>query len=138
MVNDSNNVELIRWSDAGDSFFGAFHLHYHLHTNLTFLSTVLDRGRFEEVLGRWFKHRHFSAFVCQLKLYGFYKIPHSQQGGLKSDTEAEIWNFAHANFHRGQPDLLCLIKRKKQAPQYGDEASIDLPGGMTFGGWPSC
>ena len=105
---------------------------------LTFLSTVLDRERFEEVLGRWFKHRHFSAFVCQLKLYGFYKIPHSQQGGLKSDTETEIWNFAHANFHRGQPDLLCLIKRKKQAPQYGHEASIDLPGGMTFGGWPSC
>ena len=30
--------------------------------------------------------------------------------------------------------MLCLIKRKKQAPQYGHEASIDLPGGMTFGG----
>jgi hypothetical protein len=26
MVNDSSNVELIRWSDAGDSFFGAHHL----------------------------------------------------------------------------------------------------------------
>ena len=31
MVNDPSNVELIRWSDAGDSFFGAHHLHFHLH-----------------------------------------------------------------------------------------------------------
>ena len=67
-------------------------------------------------------------------MYGFHKIPHLQQGVLKSDTETEFWNFAHANFHRGQPDLLCLIQRKKPLPQGGDEGSIDLPGGITFGG----
>jgi heat shock transcription factor, other eukaryote len=39
-------------------------------------------------------------------MYGFHKI-HLQQGVLKSDTETEFWNFAHANFHRGQPELLC-------------------------------
>ncbi|PPQ91364.1 hypothetical protein CVT25_004131 [Psilocybe cyanescens] len=108
MVNDPNNAELIRWSEAGDSFF------------------VLDHERFaHEVLGRWFKHRNFSSFVRQLNMYGFHKIPHLQQGVLKSDTETEFWNFAHANFHRGQPDLLCLIQRKKQ-PQQGEDGAIDL------------
>jgi heat shock transcription factor len=67
-------------------------------------------------------------------MYGFHKIPHLKQGVLKSDTETEFWNFAHANFHRGQPDLLCLIQRKKPRPQSEDEASIDLPGGIHFGG----
>ncbi|KAF8967322.1 hypothetical protein BDZ97DRAFT_1804489 [Flammula alnicola] len=109
MVNDPNNAELIRWSEAGDSFF------------------VLDHERFaHEVLGRWFKHRNFSSFVRQLNMYGFHKIPHLQQGVLKSDTDTEFWNFAHASFHRGQPDLLCLIQRKKQVPQPGEEGTIDL------------
>ncbi|KAJ8700355.1 Heat shock transcription factor [Pleurotus ostreatus] len=105
MVNDPSNADLIRWSDAGDSFF------------------VLDHERFaRQVLGRWFKHQNFSSFVRQLNMYGFHKIPHLQQGVLRSDQEAEFWNFEHPNFHRGQPDLLCLIQRKKQAPQ-----SSDLP-----------
>ncbi|KAG6840853.1 hypothetical protein C0991_003723 [Blastosporella zonata] len=109
MVNDPNNAELIRWSDAGDSFF------------------VLDHERFaREVLGRWFKHQNFASFVRQLNMYGFHKIPHLQQGVLKSDTDTEHWNFAHANFRRGQPDLLCLIQRKKQPTQPGDDAVMDL------------
>ena len=54
-------------------------------------------------------------------MYGFHKIPHLQQGVLKSDTETELWNFEHANFHRGQPDLLCLITRKKQAAGNQDD-----------------
>ncbi|KAF8701067.1 hypothetical protein AX14_000572 [Amanita brunnescens Koide BX004] len=100
MVNDLRNADLIRWSDAGDSFF------------------VLDHERFaREVLGRWFKHQNFSSFVRQLNMYGFHKIPHLQQGVLRSDTETEFWNFAHASFHRGQPDLLYLIQRKKQSSQ---------------------
>lgn len=80
-------------------------------------------------------------------MYGFHKIPHLQQGVLKSDTDTEFWNFAHANFHRGQPDLLCLIQRKKQAAQQGDEPAIELQNGtngvgligspnMTTGGTP--
>ncbi|KAF9053405.1 hypothetical protein BJ165DRAFT_1447381 [Panaeolus papilionaceus] len=110
MVNDPNNAELIRWSDAGDSFF------------------VLDHERFaHEVLGRWFKHRNFASFVRQLNMYGFHKIPHLQQGVLKSDTDTEFWNFAHVNFHRGQPDLLCLIQRKKPM-QGGDDNVVELQG----------
>lgn len=72
-------------------------------------------------------------------MYGFHKIPHLQQGVLKSDTETEFWNFAHANFHRGQPDLLCLIQRKKQ-PQNGEEGAVDLrdaPGGVALLGAPN-
>ena len=59
-------------------------------------------------------------------MYGFHKIPHLQQGVLKSDSDTEFWNFAHANFHRGQGDLLCLIQRKKQTAQQGDEPTIEL------------
>lgn len=65
-------------------------------------------------------------------MYGFHKIPHLQHGTLKSDSETELWNFEHPNFLRGQPDLLCLIQRKKQAnqganaPSQGEE--IQHPG----------
>jgi len=62
-------------------------------------------------------------------MYGFHKIPHLQQGVLKSDDDKEHWNFVHPNFRRDQPDLLCLIQRKKQMPQSGDEGVIDLRDG---------
>ncbi|KAG1782428.1 hypothetical protein EV702DRAFT_381435 [Suillus placidus] len=103
MVNDPSDHDLIRWSDTGDSFF------------------VLDQERFaSEVLGRWFKHKNFSSFVRQLNMYGFHKIPHLQQGVLRSDSDTEFWNFEHPHFLRGQPDMLCLIQRKKQAASASD------------------
>ncbi|KAH7921058.1 hypothetical protein BV22DRAFT_1097134 [Leucogyrophana mollusca] len=106
MVNDPADHDLIRWSDAGDSFF------------------VMDQERFaSEVLGRWFKHKNFSSFVRQLNMYGFHKIPHLQQGVLRSDSDTEFWNFEHPHFLRGQPDMLCLIQRKKQATNTQDEPS---------------
>ncbi|KAG1831857.1 hypothetical protein EV424DRAFT_1313769 [Suillus variegatus] len=106
MVNDPSDHDLIRWSDTGDSFF------------------VLDQERFaSEVLGRWFKHKNFSSFVRQLNMYGFHKIPHLQQGVLRSDSDTEFWNFEHPHFLRGQPDMLCLIQRKKQAASASDVTS---------------
>ncbi|KZV92886.1 hypothetical protein EXIGLDRAFT_613757 [Exidia glandulosa HHB12029] len=97
MVEDPN-TDLIRWSDGGDSF------------------VVTDQERFsKEILGRWFKHQNFGSFVRQLNLYGFRKVPHLQQGALHSDTSQEPLCFENSNFHRGQPDLLHLISRKKQA-----------------------
>ena len=128
-MNDPTNSELIRWSDSGDSFYGTLYpIICNPFTNRT-QHTVLDHERFaREVLGRWFKHENFSSFVRQLNMYGFHKIPHLQQGVLKSDNEAQFWNFEHQNFHRGQPDLLCLIQRKKQAPQVDEhgQAQIDM------------
>ncbi|KAL5529185.1 hypothetical protein ACEPAG_5159 [Sanghuangporus baumii] len=104
MVSDSATDSLIRWSDNGDSFF------------------VLDHERVaHDVLPRWFKHSNFASFVRQLNMYGFHKIPHLQQGVLKSESETEIWNFEHPNFRKGQPDLLCLITRKKQAQERPSE-----------------
>ncbi|KAI6015600.1 hypothetical protein EDC04DRAFT_645236 [Pisolithus marmoratus] len=98
MVNDSENHHLIRWSDTGDSFF------------------VLDQERFaSEVLGRWFKHKNFSSFVRQLNMYGFHKIPHLQQGVLRSENETEFWNFEHPHFIRGKPDMLHLIQLNDNA-----------------------
>jgi hypothetical protein len=63
-------------------------------------------------------------------MYGFHKIPHLQQGVLKSDSETEFWNFEHPNFHRGQPDLLCLVTRKNSkgaSQQNADLADGDVP-----------
>ncbi|KIL63569.1 hypothetical protein M378DRAFT_59304, partial [Amanita muscaria Koide BX008] len=64
-----------------------------------------------EVLPQRFKHQHFSAFVRQISLYGFHKIP---PGVLRSKTDTEFWNFAHPDFIRGHPELLFRIRRKKQ------------------------
>jgi heat shock transcription factor len=50
-------------------------------------------------------------------MYGFHKIPQLQQGVLKSDSDIEIWNFAHPHFRRGEPHLLGFIQRKRQAAQ---------------------
>ena len=60
-------------------------------------------------------------------MYGFHKIPHLQQGVLKSDTETEFWNFEHPNFHRGQPDLLCLVTRKNS--KGGSQQNAELVDG---------
>jgi heat shock transcription factor, other eukaryote len=141
MVNVPSNVELIRWSDSGDYFFGTYRLPLNLTMNRlsTIPITVLDHERFaHEVLGRWFNHRNFQLLCTLTQHVRFPQDSSPTQGVLKSDTETEFWNFAHANFHRGQPDLLCLIQRKKPLPQSGEEASIDLPGGITFGGCTSC
>ena len=55
-------------------------------------------------------------------MYGFHKIPHLQQGVLRSDSDTEFWNFEHPHFIRGQPDMLCLIQRKKQAAPSSSDA----------------
>ncbi|KAH9048651.1 transcription factor Hsf1 [Lactarius deliciosus] len=110
LVNASSTDELIRWADTGDSFF------------------VFEHERFaNDVLPRFFKHRNFSSFVRQLNMYGFHKIPHLQQGVLKSDTETEFWNFEHPNFNRGQPDLLCLVTRKNS--KGGSQQNAELVDG---------
>jgi hypothetical protein len=57
-------------------------------------------------------------------MYGFHKIPHLQQGVLRSEPDTEFWNFEHPNFLRGQPNLLHMIQRKKQLNPSGDENGL--------------
>ncbi|KAJ7789404.1 hypothetical protein B0H14DRAFT_2397539, partial [Mycena olivaceomarginata] len=96
MVSDPKTDKLISWSDVGDSFY------------------IYNQEEFSrDVLPSWFKHQNIASFVRQLNMYGFHKIPHLQQGVLKSQAGSEHWNFIHPNFRRDQPDLLCYIQRKK-------------------------
>lgn len=92
MVSDSSN-NLIRWSDAGDSFI------------------IADADFFsKEILPKYCKHNNFSSFVRQLNMYGFHKIPHLH-GGIAGE-DADLWEFSNANFVRGKPELLVHVKRK--------------------------
>ncbi|KAG7096866.1 hypothetical protein E1B28_004273 [Marasmius oreades] len=116
-ISDPSTNDVICWSDAGDSFF------IHDHERLA-----------KEHLGNWFKHNKFASFVRQLNMYGFHKIPHLQQGVLRSDSDAEHSQFAHPDFHRGQEDRLVFIERKKQPGGNRDGNPIDLSLGVSSSG----
>ncbi|KAA1067457.1 stress-responsive transcription factor hsf1 [Puccinia graminis f. sp. tritici] len=107
MVNDPNTDHLIKWSEPnGDSFF------------------VVSSERFgRELLPKFFKHSNFGSFVRQLNMYGFHKVPHLNQGVLQGEIpETEMLEFTNINFQRSQPDLLCLIRRKKPVPESSNPA----------------
>jgi hypothetical protein len=59
-------------------------------------------------------------------MYGFHKVPHLQQGALHPDTDTEHWEFCNANFQRNQPDLLCLVTRKKGGRIEEDKDGVDI------------
>ncbi|KAI8834969.1 hypothetical protein BJ741DRAFT_534330, partial [Chytriomyces cf. hyalinus JEL632] len=96
MVSDPTS-NLIHWTDDGHAFIVEKHEEFA-----------------QKLLPRFFKHNNFSSFVRQLNMYGFHKVPHLQQGALvQEDNVAEYWEFANPHFQRNQPDLLCLVTRKK-------------------------
>ncbi|OAV95072.1 hypothetical protein, variant 1 [Puccinia triticina 1-1 BBBD Race 1] len=110
MVNDPSTDHLIKWNEPnGDSFF------------------VVSSERFgRELLPKYFKHSNFGSFVRQLNMYGFHKVPHLNQGVLQGEIpETEMLEFTNANFQRGQPDLLCLIQRKKSVPDSNNPAQSE-------------
>ncbi|KAJ3416011.1 stress-responsive transcription factor hsf1 [Chytridiales sp. JEL 0842] len=107
MVSDPSSSDLIHWSDDGQAFIVERHEEFA-----------------HNVLPRFFKHNNFSSFVRQLNMYGFHKIPHLQAGSLMSEGEAEVWEFANPHFQRNQPDLLCLVTRKK-GQQSGETTALE-------------
>ena len=68
-----------------------------------------------KVLGNWFKHDRFDTLIWQLNMYRFHKIPHLQQGVLKSDFSTDYEHFTHEYFHCSQPELISCIQRKKKS-----------------------
>ncbi|KAF9116807.1 stress-responsive transcription factor hsf1 [Mortierella sp. AM989] len=104
MVNDEASNNLIKWSDDGQSFLVLRHVDFA-----------------KEVLPKFFKHNNFSSFVRQLNMYGFHKVPHLQQGVLLPDSDSEQWEFSNPHFQKNQPDLLCLVSRKKASSGNDDK-----------------
>ncbi|KAG0356151.1 stress-responsive transcription factor hsf1 [Podila minutissima] len=109
MVGDEGSNNLIRWSDDGHSFIVIKHVEFA-----------------KEVLPKFFKHNNFSSFVRQLNMYGFHKVPHLQQGVLMPDADSEQWEFSNPHFQKNQPDLLCLVSRKKASNGNEDKDALTL------------
>ncbi|CAL1536536.1 unnamed protein product [Lymnaea stagnalis] len=93
LVEDPTTDELIHWDSSGTSFH------------------VYDQQRFSrEILPLYFKHNNIASFIRQLNMYGFRKVTHIDQGGLK--IEKDDLQFQHQFFQRGEQDMLQFIKRK--------------------------
>ncbi|KAJ3159808.1 stress-responsive transcription factor hsf1 [Geranomyces michiganensis] len=115
MVNDPSTDGMIQWGPDGTTFL------VHRHEDFA-----------RDVLPRFFKHNNFASFVRQLNMYGFHKIPHLQQGVLQTDGLPEMWEFANPNFQRDQPDLLCLVSRKRKGEQEEKDGSATSAAGAAL------
>lgn len=97
-LDSSQNTELIRWSESGDSFI------------------VLDEDEFARTLiPELFKHNNYASFVRQLNMYGFHKKVGLSDNSMraserKNKTPSEYYN---PFFKRGQPILLWIIQKPK-------------------------
>lgn len=107
MVEEDATTGLIHWTASGKSFL------------------VANPEEFSrQILPKYFKHNNFSSFVRQLNMYGFHKVPPTNYTNVSSvvpDATAN-WEFAHAHFIRGHPELLSEVKRKT-----GREESAESP-----------
>lgn len=60
-------------------------------------------------------------------MYGFHKVPHLQQGALKTTSgsgETELWEFRNDNFRRDHPELMSMVQRKGKVNQANEAAAV--------------
>ncbi|TKA32961.1 hypothetical protein B0A49_13945, partial [Cryomyces minteri] len=97
-LDQSNNTNLIRWSDDGNSFL------------------VLNEDEFAKTLiPDLFKHNNYASFVRQLNMYGFHKKvglnANSMAAAEKKDKQPS--EYSNRYFKRARPDLLWLVQKAK-------------------------
>jgi len=91
IMGDPNTQDIASWSKSGTCII------------------VKDADRFAaEILPAYFKHNNFTSFVRQLNMYGFHK----------TKQDANLREFNHPMFQRGQPEKLVHIKRNRKKETY--------------------
>lgn len=103
-LKDPAKENLIRWSQAGDSFI------------------VIDEDEFARTLiPELFKHSNYASFVRQLNMYGFHKQVALSEGSMNSGMNKKKSPSEYSNpyFQRDRPNLLWLIQKPKNAPTKG-------------------
>ncbi len=101
---NTQNTDLIRWSDSGDSFI------------------VVDEDEFAKTLiPELFKHNNYASFVRQLNMYGFHKKVGLSDNSMRASERKNKNPSEYSNpyFKRGKPDLLWLIHKPKNALSKG-------------------
>jgi hypothetical protein len=92
MVKNPSNVELIRWSEAGDSFFGAHHLHFiSMNRSSTIPITVLDHERFT--------HEDGSSIITSAPLYANSTVWFPQESSLAKATTKRNFGILTKTIH---------------------------------------
>ncbi|KAH6661507.1 heat shock factor protein [Plectosphaerella plurivora] len=107
-LDEKRNVELIRWSDKGDSF------------------VVLDEDEFAKTLiPELFKHNNYASFVRQLNMYGFHKRVGLSDNSMRASERKNKSPSEYSNpyFRRGHPNLLWLINKPKSGNKKKAQAS---------------
>ncbi|SLM39637.1 Winged helix-turn-helix DNA-binding domain [Lasallia pustulata] len=97
-LDEPKNKDMIRWSDAGDSFI------------------VLDEDEFAKTLiPELYKHNNYASFVRQLNMYGFHKKVGLSDNSMRSSEKKHKSPSEYYNpyFKRGRPNLLWLIQKPK-------------------------
>ncbi|KUJ08987.1 uncharacterized protein LY89DRAFT_741287 [Mollisia scopiformis] len=108
-LDKSENTDLIRWSDRGDSF------------------VVLDEDEFAKTLiPELFKHNNYASFVRQLNMYGFHKRVGLSDNSMKASERKNKSPSEYYNpyFKRGHPNLLWLINKPKGGGNKGKKSRV--------------
>ncbi|KAK9890379.1 hypothetical protein WA026_010471 [Henosepilachna vigintioctopunctata] len=110
MVSDTQTNHLICWSPSGKNFI------------------ILNQVQFwYELLPLYYKHNNMSSFVRQLNMYGFHKVSPAENDSVLEGEKDEV-QFFHANFQKGKPELLKLIKRKVTVSKHAESSNQVLKG----------